>query len=307
VSPRRVLVTGGSGRFGRFVVADVMRVAEVSVFDRVPPPADIPHVIGDVRDLAALERAVRGHYAVIHLAGLDSGVSASEHDYFHVNVQGTFNALAAAEAAGIGRVVACSSIAAYGLEPLPPRRRPDYLPFDEDHPLRPDVAYDLSKSVVEEVAAAFARKTGMVVPCLRPAWIIFPGREADFDRRCREADGGGPLPDGHRPPPPHRAYVRPDDAAAAFRLALDAPLEGAEPLNIGADDTMSPAPTLDVMARTFGPGIAVRAAEAFEEPRAAAFSNARARASLAWSPTGTWHDFVAEPPGDPFAPEETRR
>lgn len=302
MSPRRVLVTGGSGRFGRFVVADLMRQADVTVFDLVAAPADVPSVTANVLDLDALRRAAKGHDAMIHLAGLDSGVAATEHDYFEVNTVGTFNALQAAETAGIERVAVCSSIAAYGLEPVPPRRTPDILPFDEDHPLRPDVAYDLSKAVVETIAASFSRKTGMVVPCLRPAWIIFPGKEADFDTRCREADGGDPVPPGHRLPPPHRAYVRPDDAATAFRLALTAPLQGAEPLNIGADDTMSPAPTLDVMARTFREGIPQHETAPFRtDPRAAAFSNERARKVLSWAPTGRWDDFVAAPLSDPFA------
>jgi len=295
--PERVLITGGSGRFGRFVVEEMCRHAEVTVLDLAAPAAKVPHVAADVRDLDALTQAVRGHDGVIHLAGLDSGVRASEHDYFHVNVQGTWNMLAAAEAAGVARVVVCSSIAAYGLESVPPRRLPDYLPFDEAHALRPDVAYDLSKQVIESVAAAFARRGRMTVPCLRPAWIIFPDRIADFDRRTREADGGLPPPVAHAPPPPHRAYVRPDDAARAFRLALTAELAPFVALNIGANDTMSPAPTLEVMARTYGPGIPVADPATYhDKPRAAAFANAAARARLCWGPTGDWYDFVADPP-----------
>lgn len=302
--PGRVLITGGSGRFGRFVVDEARRHAEVTVLDLAPPPADLPHVIADVRDLDALRQAVAGHDAVIHLAGLDSGVPASEHDYFHVNVQGTWNILAAAEAAGIARVVVCGSIAAYGLEPLPPRRVPDCLPFDETHPLRPEVAYDLGKQVVEDVAACFARR-GMTVPCLRPAWIIFPETAADFARRTREADGGDPLPAVHRPPPAHRAWVRPDDAARAFRLALSVDLDPFEALNIGAADIMSPAATLEVMARTFGPGIPVSDPRLFERnPRAAVFSSARAQSRLGWQPTGDWFGFVADPPPTPFAKEK---
>lgn len=297
MSPTRVLVTGGSGRLGRFVVAEVRRHSEVTVLDLVAPTMDVAHVITDIRNLDALCEAVRGHDAVIHLAGLDSGVPASEHDYFHVNVQGTWNILAAAEAAGISRTVVCSSIAAYGLELAPLQRRPDCLPFDEAHPLRPCSAYELSKQVVEVVAAAFARRTGMIVPCLRPAWVIFPDKMEDFDRRAREADGGAPPPAGHRPPPPHRAYVRPDDTARAFQLALTADLKPFEAFNIGASDTMSPAPTLDVMARIYGCDFSVPNRSIFQAaPRIAVFGNARARERLDWEPTGDWEGFVANPP-----------
>lgn len=296
MSAARVLVTGGSGRLGRFVVREMLRHGDVTVLDLVAPVDGVAHVIADVRDLDALNKVVRGHEAVIHLAGLDSGVPASEHDYFHVNVQGTWNILAAAEAAGISRTVVCSSIAAYGFEPIIPERRPDYLPFDEGHPLRPGAAYALSKQVVEVVAAAFARGGKMTVPCLRPAWIIFPDRVLDFDQRVREADGGAALPTDHRPPPPHRSYVRADDVARAFRLALMADLEPCEALNIGASDTMSPAPTLEVMARVFGPGIPVPDPAIFEaSPRAAIFGNGRARVRLGWEPTGDWAGLVADP------------
>ena len=136
-----------------------------------------------------------------------------------------------------------------------------------------------------------------IVPCLRPAWIIFPDRVNDFDRRAREADGGGPLPASHRPPPPHRAYVRPDDAARAFQLALTADLETFEAFNIGASDTMSRAATLDVMARVYGNEIPVPDRSIFEvAPRTAIFGNARARERLGWKPTGDWENFVADPP-----------
>lgn len=299
--PSRVLVTGGSGRLGQFVVAEMLCHCEVTVLDLVPPAEGIPHVLADVRDLDALCDAARGHDAVIHLAGLDSGVPASEHDYFHVNVQGTWNVLAAAEMAGIARAAVCSSIAAYGLEDLPRERRPDVLPFDEAHPLRPCAAYELSKQVVEDVAAAFARRTGMTVACLRPAWIIFPDRVADFDRRAREADGDLDRPEDHRPPPPHRAYVRPDDTARAFRLALSADIGPCESFNIGASDTMSPAPTLEFAARVYGQAIPVADSATYEaNPRAAVFSNARARVRLGWQPTSDWPAFVADPPLAPY-------
>lgn len=305
MTPGRVLVTGGSGRLGRFVVNEIQRHAEVTVLDRVPPPADLPYVIVDVRDLKALSSAAAGHDAVVHLAGLDSGVHASEHDYFHVNVQGTWNVLAAAEEAGIDRVAVCGSIAAYGMEAVPPRLVPDCLPFDEEHRLRPDVAYDLSKQVVEQVAAAFARR-GMTIPCLRPAWVVFPETIADFARRSDEADGGGPVPPGHRPLPAHRAYVRPDDVASAFWLALTADLEPFEVLNIGASDTMSPAPTLDVIKRTFAADIPITDPALFEHfPRAAVFSSSRAQHRLGWQPSGDWSGFVADPPPSPFAAKET--
>ncbi len=293
----RVVITGGSGRLGRFVVDEFRRFYDVTVIDKTAPERDVRYVAADVLDLAAIAAAVDGHDAVIHLAGIDSGVRVPEHDYVETNVQGTWNVLAAAEAAGIRKSVICGSIAAYGLEAVEPRRAPDYLPFDEQHPLRPDIAYDLSKQVCEAVAASFARRGRMSVACLRPAWIIFPDKVHEFDRRAREADGGAPLPAGHRPPPPHRAYVRPDDTARCFRLALERDTGSYDAFNVGASDTMSPAPTLDFMARTYGREIPPRDRAIYQRnPRAAAFGNDHARRRLGWEPTGDWSGFVRETP-----------
>lgn len=297
MTARRVAITGGSGRFGRFVVDEFRTDYDITVIDKAAPDRDVRYVAADVLDLDAMSAAVEGHDAVIHLAGIDSGVKAPEHDYFETNVQGTWNVLAAAEAAGIRKSVICGSIAAFGLEAVEPRRAPDYLPFDEDHPLRPDVAYDLSKQVCETVAESFARRGHMAVICLRPAWIIFPDKVHEFDRRVREADGQAPPPPGHRPPPPHRAYVRPDDAARCFRLALERDIGAYAVFNVGASDTMSPAPTTDFMARTYGRAIPARDPALFQRtPRTAAFGNDRARQLLGWEPTGDWNAFVRETP-----------
>jgi len=291
---RRVLVTGGSGRFGRFVVDALKDAYEVTVLDKAPPQQAVGHVAADVLDLDAVRRGCAGQEGIIHLAGIDSGVAASEHDYFETNVMGTWNVLAAAEEAGVRRVVVCSSIAAYGLEALHPASTLDYLPFDEAHPLRPTVAYDLSKRVCEPVAQSFALR-GLSVLCLRPAWIVFPNRVHEADRHVRALDGA--LDRTLRPLPPHRAYVRPDDAARAFRLALETDDDGFDIVNIGAADTMSPLPTLEVIERTFGLRPIVRDPELFRiYPRAAAFSSAYARRRLGFEPTGDWDRFVRDTP-----------
>ena len=119
----------------------------------------------------------------------------------------------------------------------------------------------------------------------------------EFDRRTREADGGGPLPEGHRPPPPLRAYVRPDDAARCFRSALESDVGPYDVFNVGARDIMSPAPTREVYRKVFGAEIPARDAALFErKPRAAAFGYDRSRRVLGWEPTGDWAQFVAETP-----------
>ena len=151
-----VLITGGGGRLGHFVVEAMLPDHRVEVMDVSAPPQDVIYREVDVRDIAAVRSAVRGHQRIIHLAGIDDGVDVPDHTYFEVNVQGTWNLLRAAEEEGVRKVVIASSAASYGFAKDAP---PDYLPIDEAHPQRPRRTYDLTKQLVEETA---------VCPCCAP-------------------------------------------------------------------------------------------------------------------------------------------
>jgi nucleoside-diphosphate-sugar epimerase len=102
-----VLVTGGTGRLGRFVVDELKRHYRVAALDR--DAATAPDLAVDVRDLPRLVDAMRGQHAVVHLAAIDSSVPAPAAAVFDTNVRGTWNVLEAAHATGVQHVVICSS------------------------------------------------------------------------------------------------------------------------------------------------------------------------------------------------------
>jgi nucleoside-diphosphate-sugar epimerase len=290
----KVLVTGGAGRLGRFVVAELTSRCEVSVLDRAVGAAPVAFSV-DVLDLGALSAAMRGFDAVIHLAAIDSSVTASPEVVFDTNVRGTWNVLHAAQQAGVGRTVICSSSSAAGLDYTNPRMPPLYLPIDEAHPLRPSQAYGLSKQLDEEIARSFGHRGGMEVVCLRPAWVMFP----EAVRRVMAERQGGTLPAApgrHREPwPLLRSYVAPDDAARAFRLALELPGVPHGVFIITAADTFEPEPTLVHLERTYGAGLPVRKPEVYaNDPRASAWDITRAREILGWNPSRHWDEFSAQ-------------
>jgi nucleoside-diphosphate-sugar epimerase len=128
----RVMVTGGSGLLGRFVVDALRGDCAVSVLDIVTPQQDVPYFETDILDLDAVRAALAGQEALIHLAGIDDGKAAHDRDYFATNVQGAWNLFHAAEEAGLRKLVVASSSAALGIGY---DRMPDYLPVDEGHPL----------------------------------------------------------------------------------------------------------------------------------------------------------------------------
>lgn len=116
----RVLVTGGSGFIGSHVV-DKLRDAghEPVIYDRISSPhhdpAEVPVVLGELDDLAALQAAMAGCEAVMHLAAAaDVNIVAKEPlDAESANARGTVTVLEAARRAEVARVVYASTIWVY--------------------------------------------------------------------------------------------------------------------------------------------------------------------------------------------------
>src|SRR5690349_20560836 len=149
----RVVVTGGCGKQGQWVVRELLddrdgrTPHEVTVFDRVTGPERGPvrYLAGEIRDLGQVFGALVGADAVIHLAAVHKDGIAPNEVTFETNVQGAFNVHEAAWRLGIRRVVSTSSEAILGWDYRLHESAPDYLPIDEDHPIPPHHAYGLSK------------------------------------------------------------------------------------------------------------------------------------------------------------------
>lgn len=294
---KKLIVTGGAGKLGRYVVAELARDYDVTVLDPACDDTAPRQVTASVLDIGEIAHAFEAQDAVIHLAGIDAAVEALPQLVFETNVQGTWNVLHAAEAAGIEKTVICSSVAASGFSVEKPVVIPDYLPVDEAHPLRPCGTYGLSKMLGEHAAQSIVRRGNMRVICLRPALVAFPGWIDEIDQRARMADGD----EAAQKPGENeasglsilRAYVTPEDCARCFRHALETDAGAFDSFYVTADDTFSPASTLDIVQRQFGALPPLRDAERFaKKPRAAAFDNSRAKAVLGWEPRGRWADLV---------------
>jgi dTDP-L-rhamnose 4-epimerase len=196
-----LLVTGGAGFIGSHVVDAALDAGlAVRVLDRDRRPVDprAEHVVGDVRDAAAVERALRGIDHVSHQAamvglGTDIGDIA---EYAAHNDFGTAVLLRALARRGFaGRLVLASSMVVYGegryrcsehgLVRPGPRRPVDLAAgcfeppcpvcgaavtpeaIGEDAPADPRNVYAATKLHQEHLAAAFSRETGVPVTALR--------------------------------------------------------------------------------------------------------------------------------------------
>ena len=161
----RVLVTGAAGFVtinvvralaarGHHVVALDHRAADEAA--RAYAGGSVGWTIGDVRDAAALARAIKSHAieVMVHGAAVTATTPAWEReraaDVFGVNVLGTIAALESAHAAGVRRVVLLSSASAVG------QRDPGEAFIPEAAPAAPTDLYGISKRALELVAGRLA-------------------------------------------------------------------------------------------------------------------------------------------------------
>jgi UDP-glucose 4-epimerase len=281
-----ILVTGGSGRLGRHVVAELATAGhEVLAFDRVPPHGAAParFTAGDVLDLGQVVGAcaLASAETVVHLAAVPIAGKTTDDVLFRTNVLGTFNVYEAAFRLGVRRVVLVSSDAVYGWPMSSPDLLPGYLPIDEDHPVHPQHPWSLSKLVGEQIAASYAERGGPQNVVLRPPRVL--------DEAMREAlrlAGGAAVRQQFEP----FGWVGSRDFAAAVRLAVENPSLRNETLLVCADDSCVAEPLCDLLPR-LEPRI-MGLAGGLTAARSA-LSNDRAREVLGWRPREGWR----APPG----------
>ena len=159
---RRILVTGGCGYIGSALIPRLQSAPEtdeIVVFDSLTggSPAnllaanvdDLAFREGDIRDYGAIESAMRGVDAVIHLAAITgaAGTHDRREETFAVNLEGTRNVRNAAEKLGVETITFASSCNNYGRAPTE-----NVDETTEPHPINP---YAESKLEAETLLEAF--------------------------------------------------------------------------------------------------------------------------------------------------------
>ena len=275
----RIVVTGGSGKAGGWVVRD-LRAAGHDVLNVDAVHDGAAHgqtVLADLTDLGQCHEVVAGADAVVHLAAIPAPEIKPAGETFRNNALSTYNVFAAAADRGVGRVVWASSETVLG---LPFDDPPAFAPIDEHHPPRPETSYALSKLVGETLAEQFARRTGIPFVGLRISNIMEPPDYAIFetwqdDARLRKWNLWG--------------YVDARDVAQAVARALEADVHGAEVAIVAAADTCMRRPSADLMAEVY-PDVELRRPV---NGRETLLAIDHARELLGYAPAFSWLDPAA--------------
>ncbi|MEW2300733.1 SDR family NAD(P)-dependent oxidoreductase [Streptomyces sp. NPDC006655] len=174
VRGKKILVTGGAGTIGsnlvdllaeggarEVVVLDNFVRGRRANLDRALPSGVVEIVEGDVRDTDTVRKVTEGCDLVFHLAAIRITQCAEEPRLANeVLVDGTFNVLEAAAAAGVGKVIASSSASVYGMaEEFPTTER--------HHPYNNDTFYGAAKAFNEGMLRSFHAMYGLDYVALR--------------------------------------------------------------------------------------------------------------------------------------------
>ena len=161
VESMNVLLTGGTGYIGSHTAVALLNSGhKVVLYDNLSNSSElvlqklaqiagqpIPFVKGDVRDTKLQAETLAAYCvdAVIHFAGLKSVAESGANPlkYFDNNVGGSIALVEAMQATNVKKIIFSSSATVYG--------EPQYLPYDEGHPLSPMNVYGRTKLQVEEI------------------------------------------------------------------------------------------------------------------------------------------------------------
>ena len=242
IENQRFLVTGGCGFIGsRLVRLLATRGAAVTVFDRVirpevcaglsPAAADrVTLQAGDITNAAEVQAAASGAAGVFHLAVLDLNSCTDDPRLcVQINMEGTFTVLAAAQRAGLSKVVFSSASSVYG---------DTDETMDESHPLGARTIYGASKITGEYLCRSFHTMYGLDYVILRYMNVYGPhqtiGVVPAVLRRIRA--GQAPIIFGQGTQSFDFIYV--DDVAAANLRAMESDVSD-EAFNVGSGEERS--------------------------------------------------------------------
>jgi len=275
-----ILVTGGAGFIGGHLAESFVEAGhDVTAVDILEPFYDLglkehnieaarqaaqdagsyEFVEGSVTDEHLVDELVEDVDVIYHQAA-QAGVRASVEEPTKVtkyNINGSQTILEAARKHDVSRVVNASSSSVYG--------KPQYLPYDEDHPTEPVSPYGASKLAVEHYARVYNEVYGLPTVSLRYFTVYGPRMRpnmaiSNFVSRCMRGDPPEIYGDGAQT----RDFTYVDDIVEANHSLLTDDSADGEILNIGSTDNINIATLAEVVRDEINPSLDIEYTEARE-------------------------------------------
>jgi len=263
---RRVLITGGLGFIGSNLARALVGLgARVSIVDSLVPEyggnrrnlagvaARVRVHLADVRDWPRLPDLIRGQDFLFNLAGQTSHMDSMTDPQtdLDINCRAQLAILEACRLHNPGvRIVFASTRQIYG--------RPDYLPVDEGHPLRPVDVNGINKLAGESFHLLYSRVHGIAATALRltntigPRMRVRDARQTFVGVWIRRLVEGEPFEvwGGEQ----WRDFTYVDDAVDAFLLAAARPEAVGEIFNLGGPPRVTLARLAELLVELNGGG-----------------------------------------------------
>jgi UDP-glucose 4-epimerase len=265
-SGRKVIVTGGLGFIGSAAARRLVDLgAEVTLVDSLIPQygGNLFNIAGlenklrvnvsDVRDEYSLRTLVRDQDCLLNLAGQTSHMDSMDDPFtdLDINCRSQLSILEVCRRYNPGiMVVFASTRQVYG--------RPDYLPVDESHPVRPVDVNGINKLAGEWYHVLYNNVYGVRACALRLTNTIGPGMRIKDARQTflgvwiRLLLEGAPFEvwDGHQ----LRDFTYEDDVVEAFLLAASSDAANGQVFNLGGDSVVSLDAVADLLIDINGSG-----------------------------------------------------
>ncbi len=286
----RIVVTGGSGLVGGFVVRDLVAHGHdvINATRRAPrdPVRGVTFVQTDTTDLGQVIGALkfRGQPAdaVIHLAALPNVWPVAKDvptEVWRINALSVYNVAEACTQLGIAKACEASSVNVHQYLRAGGTIAPPSWPVDEETPYFVVNAYGLSKIAGEATMQMLHARTGAQAISIRPALVIAP---EEYPARIAQVRTDRPKTWLSW------SYSDAEDLAKAFRLSVEKDNLGCEALYVVNDEAFTDEPIEECIAAAYRDAgrleIGVRGHQAD-------ISNAKAKRLLGWQPRHSWHEY----------------
>tara|TARA_B100000575_G_scaffold291984_1_gene299216 strand:+ start:16209 stop:17201 length:993 start_codon:yes stop_codon:yes gene_type:complete len=297
----KILVTGSEGFIGSHLTEELLRQGHqvrafvlYNSFNSWGWLEDLPEnlkinlevFMGDIRDPNGVREAAAGCESIIHLAALIA-IPFSYHSpdsYIDTNIKGTLNIIQAAKELDI-KVIHTSTSEVYGSA--------DYIPINEEHPLKGQSPYSASKIGADQIAMSFYNSFDTKVSIIRPfntfgprqsARAVIPTIITQILNGKREINLGSLHPT--------RDFTYVDDTVSGFVCALNNDSGIGKVINLGSGFEISIGDTVKKISQLCGADIDVvsdssrRRPEKSEVDRLFA-DNTKAKTLLDWTPSSS--------------------